>query len=180
MVGIYKFINNEDKVYIGYSKNIERRIKNHLKVYDIKDWVIVEECSEKELRRREKFWIKYYDSYENGLNNNMGGAGVLTHSTTSKRKISESQKNKSKPHSDKWNKNIGLSLLGKKQSATTISKRRISNSKPIIQYDLNGNFIKEWVNAKVATKELNLNYPSINQCCLGNHKTSGKFKWGYK
>ncbi len=75
MVGIYKFINNEDKVYIGYSKNIERRIKNHLKVYDIKDWVIVEECSE---------------------------------------------------------------------------------------------------------KELSLNYPSITQCCLGNYKTSGKFKWGYK
>lgn len=41
------------------------------------------------------------------------------------------------------------------------------------------NFIKEWENAKQASKELNINYASINNCCRGKQNTAGKFIWKY-
>lgn len=36
---------------------------------------IVEECSEKFLDEREKYWISYYNSFENGYNATIGGNG---------------------------------------------------------------------------------------------------------
>ena len=41
------------------------------------------------------------------------------------------------------------------------------NSKKVFQYDLDNNFVKEWENAKQASRELNINYASINNCCRG-------------
>jgi len=55
------------------------------------------------------------------------------------------------------------------------NKRSISTN----QYDLEGNFIKEWENSLIASKQLDINYHCINNCCLGKQKTAGGFKWGY-
>ena len=52
--------------------------------------------------------------------------------------------------------------------------------KPIIQYDLNGNFIKEWKSSTDAAHELNLNNVSITMCCNNKLKTSGGFIWSKK
>lgn len=76
-----------DNMYIGLSKNIEQRIKEHFshgingkrkddldkplyrafKKYGIDnfEWNILEECSEDLLKEREIYWIKYYNTYEN-------------------------------------------------------------------------------------------------------------------
>ena len=55
------------------------------------------------------------------------------------------------------------------------------NSKTIYQYDLQGNFIKEWVSVQKISKQLGLLEKSIRCCC--NHKygykTCGGFKWEY-
>ena len=48
-----------------------------------------------------------------------------------------------------------------------------------LQYDLNGNLIKEWANAKTASKELNLDHVSITRCCTGKQLTSQGFIWKY-
>ncbi len=57
-----------------------------------------------------------------------------------------------------------------------------SKSKPIIQYDLSGNIIKEWASATIAAKELSFSQSSINWCCL--HKPRyNSYKgciWRYK
>lgn len=53
-------------------------------------------------------------------------------------------------------------------------------SKHIIQYDLEGNFIKEWSSTKLAGQELLINIKDINSCCLGKLKTAGKYRWSYK
>jgi group I intron endonuclease len=205
MVGIYKITNPEGKSYIGLSKDIEKRFKSHKTLqfkgnnklkkslikygWDFHVCEILEEINKFELnksqldvilRKRERYWINIYKTFDNGLNENKGGGGCVFHTSQSKQKIGKNQKNKSKPHTEEWNKNIGLSLLGKKQSIDTIEKRRISNSKAIIQYDLKDNFIKEWVSGKIAAKELNISYAGINNCCLGRIKSSGKFKWGFK
>jgi hypothetical protein len=55
------------------------------------------------------------------------------------------------------------------------------NQKPVLQYDLEGNFIKEWLSGREASYILNLkNYDSISACCLGKQKTGGGFIWRFK
>ena len=93
--GIYKITNLiNEKVYIGQSKNIEKRWNRHRtgpfnknnKAYDTElyrsirkngldkfSFEIIEECSVKELNDREKYWIKHYDSFYNGYNYTLGG-----------------------------------------------------------------------------------------------------------
>ena len=51
--------------------------------------------------------------------------------------------------------------------------------KPINQYDLKGNFIKQWDSATDAAKELKLNKQAINNCCREKLKTAHKFIWKY-
>jgi hypothetical protein len=55
-----------------------------------------------------------------------------------------------------------------------------AKSKTILQLSLNGDLIKEWVNANVASIECGLGYNAINQCARGKTKTSGGFVWKYK
>ena len=53
--------------------------------------------------------------------------------------------------------------------------------KPIFQYDLNGNFIKEWSSIKKAALELNITPEAISNCLRkGENFSSGGFKWKYK
>lgn len=51
---------------------------------------------------------------------------------------------------------------------------------PILQYSLDGEFLKEWESGKIASETLNINYCGINNCCKGRYKTSGNFIWKYK
>lgn len=55
-----------------------------------------------------------------------------------------------------------------------------SRSIPIIQYSLVNEFIKEWDNARIASKELGISYAGIRNCVTGKTKTSGKFVWKNK
>lgn len=93
MIGIYKYQNKiNDKIYIGQSVNIERRYLQHIQdaknrpekgtgidiainKYGINNFTfeIIEECPVEQLNEREKFWIEYFDSYNNGYNRTIGG-----------------------------------------------------------------------------------------------------------
>lgn len=83
--GIYKAKNKlNGKVYIGQSIYINRRWQDHKEDYsngtskfykaiqefgwDNFEWSVIEECSEEKLNDREKYWIDYYDSINNGYN----------------------------------------------------------------------------------------------------------------
>lgn len=56
-----------------------------------------------------------------------------------------------------------------------------ANSRPIIQFDLDGNKIKEFKSQSEASRELNINVCSINNCLRkGFNSTCGGFKWKYK
>ena len=52
--------------------------------------------------------------------------------------------------------------------------------KPILQYDLKGNFLKEWPSIKEASQSLNIGSGSISMCCRGKikytHNNIFKFK----
>ena len=93
--GIYKIENKiNGKVYIGQSINIERRWKNHkiyskiddellyneIREYGIEnfDWYIIEECNEIELRDKEKYYIKKYNSiFPYGYNKALGSCNSV-------------------------------------------------------------------------------------------------------
>ena len=85
MTGIYKITNQcNGKIYIGQSKNIEERWKEHkrkmqvrntqlyqaMRFFGIENFVfeIIEECSLDQLNEREQYYIHKYDSINKGYN----------------------------------------------------------------------------------------------------------------
>ena len=94
MIGIYKITNQiTNKVYIGQSINIQYRWKQHkqqaknnrknnklyqaMRKYGIENFLfeVIEQCkfSQQQLDNRQRYWIEYYNSYENGYNSTRGG-----------------------------------------------------------------------------------------------------------
>lgn len=67
-------------------------------------------------------------------------------------------------------KMVGLGVHGKDHPS----------SKPVLQYDLNDNFIKEWESCVDAGKALGLRGNSIQRCARGERKSAFGFKWKYK
>jgi hypothetical protein len=55
-----------------------------------------------------------------------------------------------------------------------------NNLKPVMQYNLEGNFIKEWECGKWASLELNIQFDGISSCCLGKQRTAGGYIWRFK
>jgi len=55
-----------------------------------------------------------------------------------------------------------------------------TRSKPILQYDLQGNFIKEWECARQVYRELGLHVQLVGKVCLGKRNQTGGYKWEFK
>jgi hypothetical protein len=79
-----------------------------------------------------------------------------------------------------------LSLIRSEKWKYEIKKVRESEEwkqkirKPILQYNKQGNFIKEWSSIKEAASALNIDSGSITSCCKNRLNSSGGFKWEYK
>ena len=65
--------------------------------------------------------------------------------------------------------------------------QRISNkmtngklSKPVLQYDLNGVFIKEWPSANEIQRQLGYNQSNISCCCRGEYRQANGYIWKYE
>lgn len=65
-------------------------------------------------------------------------------------------------------------------SSFTRIKMGKAHKKPILQYDLYDNFIKEWDSAKDASNELLLTASNITACCKNKVKRVKQFKFKYK
>ena len=63
------------------------------------------------------------------------------------------------------------------QHAIKSGRRKI---KKIKQYNLEGNFIKEWDCAMDIQKELNILQANVRKVCNRQRKTAGGFIWRYK
>ena len=77
--GIYLITENETGlVYVGQSKNIERRWKEHKKTrpVDLYTYEILLKCEVQYLNFFEKAFILGYDSHRNGLNKTIGGTNI--------------------------------------------------------------------------------------------------------
>ena len=60
-------------------------------------------------------------------------------------------------------------------------KRKISeaNSIKINQYDMDGNFIKQWLGINNIERCLKINKGNICMCCKGKRNNAGGYKWKY-
>lgn len=62
-----------------------------------------------------------------------------------------------------------------------LNKVHEKNKKPVLQFDLDGNFIQEFDSASSAAKSLGCgNGGNITNCCKGRCKSTLGFKWKYK
>ena len=54
------------------------------------------------------------------------------------------------------------------------------NIKPVLQFDQNGIFVKEWEYINQARDFLGIDPSTIVRCCKGRQKTAGGYIWKYK
>ena len=66
---------------------------------------------------------------------------------------------------------------------TTIIYNQKHSSKPVYRYDLDGNYIDEFISAREAGRKLNIDSNSISQVCRRKKsylKSAGGFQWSYE
>lgn len=68
----------------------------------------------------------------------------------------------------------------KKDKSKWIGQVRSNPEKTVLQFDKDGNFLREWVGLKSITKEIGVNSSNIANCCRGKIKSAGGFIWKYK
>jgi group I intron endonuclease len=214
IIGIYKITNPKGKIYIGQSINVEDRIKkykylnsystgnhllNSLKKYGYKNhkFEIIESCEIFNLSIREKYWIKYYNSINEGLNIIDGGSSVGFKKGNVKEKISKTWKNKSPEEMDAINEKRRQGNLGKKKpgagcksftkehreklSQSSKGKPKIKNQIPVLMLDkINNTILKEFKSITEAANFIGVKQPTLSGCLTGKAKTSGGYKWKYK
>lgn len=167
---------------------------------------IIEECLADDLDKKEIFWGEYYGVLSNKhLNNRLGrGHGSYDSEETKLKKsichkgrsnywlkgktlsiehiqkISQAKKGKS--YSPERNQKINQTKKGKPylRSIEGLNNIIVAKSKSILQYDLNGIFIKEWDSGKKAATSLNICQPNINACCNNKIPKYKGFIWKFK
>lgn len=69
--------------------------------------------------------------------------------------------------------------IGLRQASPNIGKigELSKSSKPVLQYDLQGNFVKKWSSYADAARYYGCSYTSIGNCAHGRHKTCQGYMW---
>lgn len=163
----------------------QRVIHRSLLKYGFKahTWEIIENCTIDQLSDREKYWIKYYDSWVNGMNLTDGGEGYKL-SEESKKLISI--KRKLNPTGAVGKKGKEHYNYGKKATPEMIENIRLGHLgvnagqhsykfKGFIQAFKNGEFIGRYEGAFDAAKKLQLTRRNISHVILGNRNTVGGY-----
>lgn len=173
--GIYKITSPSNRVYIGQSNDIRRRILTYyepkggssqvrLKAsfnkhgIDLHALIILEECEEDLLNERERYWQEQYNVLsKNGLNCKM---------TTTL--------DKSGTLSDETKKLIGSKTKGTTKTCQSIMKK-------VYQYAKDGTFLQEYVSLREAERQTGIHASSIGHSIKGKgyYKSAGGYLWSY-
>ena len=202
---IYKITNDiNDKVYIGKTiRTLPVRWREHLSdykeiqeidnrplyssmlKYGVNHFIIyeVEECPDELLNEREKFWIAFYDSYENGYNATKGGDGGVGRPHRPKeletKIISRYLEVKS---CYKVGEEFGYSrwTIAEILKNNNIDIIPENTAKPVAQYNKDTeNLIRIFPSAKAVQKQLGFSDANIGKCCRGQRKTAYGYIWKY-
>lgn len=154
---------------------------------------IIEECPQEKLNEKEIYWIDYYNSfnYENGYNMTPGGSEPISVNPKEiynlwdqgysvgqiynnlKDKMSYGTiKNYLHSYSN-WNNSES------RRRSSLLVNRKINKENIFVikQYDLFGNFIKNWNSAKEIERELGICSVAITYVLNGKQVQSGGFQW---
>ena len=190
---IYKITNNiNGKIYIGQTRVTEpQRWQQHvwhaynnsnndslllckaIRKYGKENFTrtIVEECDNWFLNEREKYWIKYFDSTNHNIGYNVaeGGEGHF--------KYSDEEILKAYTDYDSITKASEATGISRGQISKRLQAMSIDTSHevPVCQYDLQGNFIKEYSTMAEAAKETSTPLYYIREQGVYN-----KFLWLHK
>ena len=210
---IYKIWNDiNDKVYIGQTtQSIQQRWKEHLynshssqnkpravysamKKYGEELFHIetIEECENEKLDEREVYWVKYYDSYNNGYNMTLGGQYTSTAKGLTKQ---DSELIKSF-----WDQGLSVAEIVRKTNFSRTQVRyqlegyknynqdaeergRLSAAKSkyksIKQWSQEGELIAIYASGLEAEEKTGISRKAISKALCGKSKTSGGFMWTY-
>jgi len=201
LIYIYKFNND---IYIGLTKDIKRRhyehktkhrdsiykycINNNINPNTIEYQIILSQLTAKESQEKEDYYKEYYK--EQGYNIlNKGKTGIGSSSLGSITTKWNEQTCYQEAQKYIWYKDFHR----KSPRAYTVAmtngwilkydwlKHRIRDTKPIIQYDLNGNKIKEFASIYQINKELGYDSHTIRRACLKIEQlTAYNYIWSYK
>jgi group I intron endonuclease len=155
---------------------------------------VIEEIDDNRTDFWEQHYISLYRSWGFPLTNmTSGGEMSFGHSPETIEKIRKGAigKNKGKIRSEETKRKLSEGQKrriregrGLHDNNSEVRKKlrelNISRSKPIIQYTLSGEFIREWNSTREAAESLNLKYSSIKNCALGLSKSSYGFIWKHK
>lgn len=192
--------------YVGKTNNVVTRRNGHKKRYgkDIQIYTL-EETTTEEWRELEEFYIQLFRSWGFKLTNGFKGGGGASKWTKEQKdnpiRRSKLSKPKPKGFGNKIKNNRDHKKAGKKAGISNKIKghyspgsnrnKKISESlkgrkvdwtgAPILQFDLQGNFIQEWPSIRRAGFELKGNQGEpIRKCLKGLQKTAYGFIWRYK
>ena len=147
---------------------------------------LIEETDNPE--EREKYWIEYLGTFKNGYNATIGGDGakyidydlvVITYNNL--KSITKTAQTLN-ICADSVSTILNIKKVNK-LSSQEVSKLYKSN--PIIQYDLNNNFIKVFPSVSEAVRQIVPNTKSrgaishITDVCKGKRKSAYGFKWQF-
>jgi group I intron endonuclease len=197
MVGIYKITNPKGKIYIGQSVNLKKRKRNYSLLSQTKGqplihhsilkygwenhkFEIIEECSIEELNQKEIYWMSFFNCIEEGLNLKEGGYNIGKHHPQTIIKMRNTKLNKKQPWSVPQATLMGKANKGKIRTEEFKNNIRLNNSKPVLQYDKQGNFIKKWECGFDAARFLGKQNSAISECCYGKRKTAYNYIWKFK
>ena len=169
------------------------------------EFSIIEECPEEKLDERERYWISYYNSYNNGYNENDGG-NRPTHTCCDKPieaynlvgKYIKTYPSMSAAARELECEVSLISAVIQKRRPTAkgfqfkavddtetiimpfVKKKSGPTGLAVIQYDLQDNFLHEYISASEAARQTGLHAQNISGVCRGIKKTCGGYKWRYK
>ena len=123
--------------------------------------------------------IKQYKSLGLSYNITDGGDGFRGATHMRGRKASEETKRKMREARKGTNRGSANPMYGRHETAPAYGKfgKEHPASKKVYQYDLLGNFIKEWDCLSDAQRHLNILVTHITACCNGRQKTAGGYIW---
>ena len=200
--------NRRKQAYHNLTCEGQVKLHRSLKKYGYENhkFEVLETCSKSLANERERYYQEKYEVIENGLNLKLTRSGDKSGKLSEETKLKISHSNKGKKiksesiekmiktrkerglnkHSDLIKKKISNTLKG--HNVSTETREKISKalkgrpnkalSKPVLQYNLKGEFVKEYPSLSEAKKQTGV--LNIIQNIKGKYKQSGGFVWKYR
>jgi hypothetical protein len=169
-----KICNNKAKKdYFKTKGGLISMIYSHQRSHSISKGRVLPNYSNQELRN----WLfgqeKFHEMYDNWVK-----SGYLKDL-----KPSIDRKNNNKPYTIDniqlmtWDENNKKGYNDMRRGDILITS---NPQKPVLQFDKQGNFIKEYPSQSQASRKNKISQTNISRVCLGKRKTAGGFIWKFK